>query len=46
MVFPCSYPFIQNWINVIEMEQLKELVLAMKIRLNLWSAKDKEKSER
>lgn len=33
MVFHCSYPFNQNWINVIEMKQLKELVLAMKKRL-------------
>lgn len=29
----CSYPFNQNWINVIEMKQLKELVLATKNRL-------------
>jgi len=31
--FPCSYPFNQNWIKVIEMKQLKELVLATNNRL-------------
>lgn len=32
-VFPCSYPFNQDWIKVTEMKQLKELVLATKNRL-------------
>lgn len=34
-VFPCSYPFNQNWIKVTEMKQLKELVLATKNRFKM-----------